>query len=354
MSDYTQITDFSAKDALTTGDPEKIILGADFDGEFSALDTAIASKYDSNDIASEAQAEAGVLDTVLMTPLQTRNVLQDNAGMAFDIQQLADPNVDTLLGWDDSAGAVIGFTLGDGLEFSGTTVRLEHLGMGDLEDPNDDRIMFWDDSAGATAWLDIGAGLDVTGTTLSLPASVAGNGLALSAGVLSVNVGNGISIAADTLGLTDVTASAGQPVNISAGTFTFNMGSLAELTAANMDQAADAFLVSDAGTLKLQPYDEAGVKILTVGTTSDTLGQTDMNCFIEYTAGTAVTVTLNSSVGDVGNIIIIKQSGAGQVTIAGTATIESAGSLLSTRVQHSVIVLTCIAANTWALYGDRA
>ena len=57
MSDYTPITDFSAKDALTTGDAEKIISGADVDAEFAAIQTAIATKYDSNDIASQAQAE---------------------------------------------------------------------------------------------------------------------------------------------------------------------------------------------------------------------------------------------------------------------------------------------------------
>ncbi len=46
MSDYSQITDFSDKDALTTGDPEKVISGADVDGELAAISTAIASKID--------------------------------------------------------------------------------------------------------------------------------------------------------------------------------------------------------------------------------------------------------------------------------------------------------------------
>jgi len=46
MSDYTQITDFSVKDALPSGDPEKIILGSDVDAELDAIATAIASKSD--------------------------------------------------------------------------------------------------------------------------------------------------------------------------------------------------------------------------------------------------------------------------------------------------------------------
>lgn len=48
MSDYSQTTDFSAKDSLTTGDPEKVILGADVDVELSAISTAIASKLNTS------------------------------------------------------------------------------------------------------------------------------------------------------------------------------------------------------------------------------------------------------------------------------------------------------------------
>ena len=46
MSNYTQVTNFTAKDNLTTGDPEKAISGADVDGEFSLISTAIATKFD--------------------------------------------------------------------------------------------------------------------------------------------------------------------------------------------------------------------------------------------------------------------------------------------------------------------
>lgn len=48
MSNYAQLTNFTAKDALTTGDPSKIVKGADIDAELSAISTAIATKYDSS------------------------------------------------------------------------------------------------------------------------------------------------------------------------------------------------------------------------------------------------------------------------------------------------------------------
>jgi len=48
MSNYTKTTNFTAKDTLPTGNPAKIIKGADFDTEFDALVTAVASKADTN------------------------------------------------------------------------------------------------------------------------------------------------------------------------------------------------------------------------------------------------------------------------------------------------------------------
>lgn len=44
MTDYNKTTDFSAKDALASGDPEKLAVGADVDAEFDAIAVAVASK----------------------------------------------------------------------------------------------------------------------------------------------------------------------------------------------------------------------------------------------------------------------------------------------------------------------
>ena len=53
MSNYTPITNFAAKDALTPGDPNKAILGTQVSAEFTAIQTAISSKEDS---ANKGQA----------------------------------------------------------------------------------------------------------------------------------------------------------------------------------------------------------------------------------------------------------------------------------------------------------
>jgi hypothetical protein len=44
MSDYTKATNFTAKDSLLTGDPNKIVAGSEIDDEFDAIQTAVATK----------------------------------------------------------------------------------------------------------------------------------------------------------------------------------------------------------------------------------------------------------------------------------------------------------------------
>jgi hypothetical protein len=46
LSNYTQVTFFAPKDALLSGNPAKLIKGADVDPELAAIAAAIASKYD--------------------------------------------------------------------------------------------------------------------------------------------------------------------------------------------------------------------------------------------------------------------------------------------------------------------
>ena len=48
MSDYSKSTNFAAKDALTTGDPNKVVKGTEIDDEFNAISSAIASKADTS------------------------------------------------------------------------------------------------------------------------------------------------------------------------------------------------------------------------------------------------------------------------------------------------------------------
>ena len=91
-----------------------------------------------------------------------------------------------------------------------------------------------------------------------------------------------------------------------------------------------------------------------VAGTTVTLADADCNTIIRYTAGTAVTVTVNTGVGGIGSVINILQGGAGQVTVsAGTATVQGANGT-KTRAQYSMITLVQVAADTWVVCGDSS
>jgi len=46
MSNYNKSTNFSVKDTLTSGDPDKVVSGAEIDNEFNSIASAVTSKAD--------------------------------------------------------------------------------------------------------------------------------------------------------------------------------------------------------------------------------------------------------------------------------------------------------------------
>lgn len=61
MADYSKTTNFGVKDGLPSGNPAKIISGGEFDTEFDALQTAIATKADLASPALTGSASAETL-----------------------------------------------------------------------------------------------------------------------------------------------------------------------------------------------------------------------------------------------------------------------------------------------------
>lgn len=153
MSDYTPVNDYSAKDALSTGDPNKKIKGSDVDADLAAIQTAVATKYDSSDIATQGQAETGTDNATLITPLRAEQHVAvwaaENAGIVGDIQALADPNADRLIIWDDSAGAAVFATPTEGLQISDVEVTLDISGLTEDSSPDTaaDYVVTYDASA---------------------------------------------------------------------------------------------------------------------------------------------------------------------------------------------------------------
>jgi hypothetical protein len=141
-------------------------------------------------------------------------------------------------------------------------------------------------------------------------------------------------------------------------TIGLNVNALAQING-NAITTGDAFLVhdGDVNQHKRVLYENGGIPIVTKPNTAHTAQTSDLNKFLRFTNSSPVTYTLDDNLGITGNIIIIEQTTAtGQVTIAGSAQVNSAFTL-STRTENSVAVLVCVqggAVAIWTLYGDLA
>lgn len=375
MSDYTKVTNFTAKDALTTGDAEKIILGSDMDAEFDAIVSASATKEDSSNkgassgyagldagslVPSEAQggsggqlpfateilggvaelattgeAQAMTNDTRIVTPLGIADILGDNGAMLADIQALADPGSDKLLGWDDSAGAVIGFAAGIGLLFSTTNLQLDVNGLSAVTPAVGDAIPIYDASVGAVRKTTI-----TNLNTLLIHDNLAG------------------FVANEHIDHSGVTLTAGEGLTgggtiASNRAFAIDFAGLSNITSASF-AATDVIALYDlSGTehfkVKLQ---DIGTRIVAVTGTRN-LAIADSNAFL-YGDGTARTLTIPDSVFAIGAEIALGAVGAGTLTlVAGTnQTIKSLGSNLVIKAAGGGAYLVQYAADTWQLVGD--
>lgn len=132
--------------------------------------------------------------------------------------------------------------------------------------------------------------------------------------------------------------------------------SFTELTALSGTNVAatDEFAIYDADATahkKIQ-YQSAGIPIITDSTVSITATDAQMNSMFLCThAAAAITFNLNTGVGEQGNIVLIQQSDATQaVTVAGTATINSAITGPTTSAQYNVLVCVCTATDVWTVY----
>jgi microcystin-dependent protein len=59
MSNYNKATNFAVKDTLTSGDPDKVVSGAEIDNEFNSIASAVNSKADSSQLQALAPVPSG-------------------------------------------------------------------------------------------------------------------------------------------------------------------------------------------------------------------------------------------------------------------------------------------------------
>jgi hypothetical protein len=321
MTDYSVTTDFSVKDALPSGDAEKTILGSDVDTEFDAIAVAIATKYDTNDLASQAAAEAGTDNTVLMTPLRTEQ-WKDNTIASQAAAEAGTNNTELMTPlrteqWSATWGAENGGAITD---------------IQALADPGGDRYMGWNDTTNAVEFNQVGLGVEIDASTklLQLASTVAGVGLGLSGGVLAFN-----------------------PTEAELGTMSIE----------DVNVAQDGVVVSDNGTAKFMPLDEAGIPVVNATDAIQTFALADANTLqvLDGTTTRVWTIPTNASVAfKIGTVILLQSINTATITVtaSGGVVLTSVFNTASTAATSDTVdaggraALIKVAADEWTIAGD--
>ena len=88
--------------------------------------------------------------------------------------------------------------------------------------------------------------------------------------------------------------------------------------------------------------------------TAYTLVATDAGEMKRLDNAAAIALTLPTGVFTIGDVVLVRQVGAGQVTAAGGTINLQTGAVAKTRTRGSVISLHYVATNTWDASGDLA
>jgi hypothetical protein len=114
MTDYTKSTNFTSKDSLSTGNPLKIIKGTEFDTEFNAIATAIATKTDNAAANITGGTITGITDLAVAdggTGASNASGARTNLGLVIGTNvQAWDADLDTWSTKTAPSGTVVGTT----------------------------------------------------------------------------------------------------------------------------------------------------------------------------------------------------------------------------------------------------
>jgi len=136
MSDYTKTTNFAAKDSLPSGNSGKIVKGTEIDTEFNNIQTAVATKLNTNNGALTGTTTFQTLSdgTIAITAFVDEDNMSSNSATLVPTQQSVKAYVDAQITAEDldfqadSGGALsidldsetLTFTGGTGVDTSGS------------------------------------------------------------------------------------------------------------------------------------------------------------------------------------------------------------------------------------------
>ena len=128
---------------------------------------------------------------------------------------------------------------------------------------------------------------------------------------------------------------------------------LTQMVGAGLLAADEALVYQDSSSShKTIPYNQAGLPIITDAGINPAPTSDEVNAYWICSNSSAITFDIDTTIGVAGNVILIQQGSSGNITFAGTATVNSAYVNKKTNNQYSVAVLFCTSTNVWTLYGD--
>ena len=260
MANYTKTTDFAAKDTLPGGDSNKVVRGSEFETEFDAISTAIATKADT---ASPTFTGTATFATLNATTIDLNGGALDNVVIGASTA---------------AAGTFTDLTASGTVNFNGATIsNLGTITTANLDGGTADNVV-------------IGGSTPAAGTFTSVVATTAD----INAGTIDNTVIGGSTPAAGTFAAvagTTGTFSAG--VSGTTGTFSGNVTG-ANLAIANWNTAYGWGDHSVVGYLTTVVFSNLNAGMVT--TSSETFASSDTQiptnkAVIDYVAATIPTIS---------------------------------------------------------------
>ena len=97
MSNYTKLTDFASKDTLPSGNAAKIVKGTEIDDEFEAIESAIATKANTDSPALSGTPTAPTAATSTDTTQIATTAFVQAAAAAAVSSGIDNPNADIVI-----------------------------------------------------------------------------------------------------------------------------------------------------------------------------------------------------------------------------------------------------------------
>lgn len=315
MSNYTVATNFGAKDSLASGNPAKLILGAQLTTEFNNIATAIATKYDalSTNIVIPAPASGTALSATGIGGQYAAIFTAGNNGVA--LQALGNTTTSNSFGMVIQAGT------------NGTDYALKIL-----------------NSAAAQMLLFNGSG----NLTIAAPAS----GVTLSATNSGASVASIVADSTNANGALFYVTNSGTRFGAVGSNKSLASGSLGDLCIfgdnnINLQTAGNVSINGNPIYAGIPQNSQAG--------TTYTTALADANKHILMSNAAAKTLTLGASLYAIGTTITVFNDNTGNVTIAttGVSILWAANDTTGARTlaPAGLATLLLYAANAWVITG---